>query len=372
MQIKELRMQHFRNYEETTLSFTDGVNVFVGENAQGKTNALEAIYLLAIGKSHRTHRDQEIIQWGHDASRVTAVVSLHQRNYELQMDLKTNGKRALVNGVSQNKMTDFIGHFQVVLFAPEDLQLVKGGPAIRRRFIDTELAQTQPKYLHHLGQYQRALQQRNALLKQKDVDWSFVEVFDDQLVEHGLEILKRRIYFLKWIQETAVDIYERISNHREKYTVDYVFTIPGLKSIQADQDEIESLYRKAMVTKRDSDHHMGYTTVGPHRDDVTMFLDGQPVHAFGSQGQQRSAALALRLSEIEFILKETGEYPVLLLDDVLSELDDSRQKNLVLSMSERVQTIVTTTSLFQLQDRLKGQARLFHVHSGIIQNEGKV
>jgi DNA replication and repair protein RecF len=347
------------------------VNILIGENAQGKTNALEAIYLLAVGKSHRTHRDTDLIMHGQDRASIWAVVEMGGRDRTLQLDLGAGGKRALVNGVHLSKMTDFLGHFQAVLFAPEDLQLVKGGPGVRRRFVDMELGQTQVKYLYHLSHYTRALQQRNSLLKKGDVDDAYLEVFDEQLIQHGTEVLQRRLRFIDEMRTLADEIYQSIAHHRERFGLAYHTSIPGLDpAVMTDKQVIADRFRAALASRRQADRQLGYTTVGPHRDDIRLFLDDQPVQSFASQGQQRTIALSLRLAEIEFIRREVGEYPVLLLDDVLSELDDTRQRNLVWSMSEKVQTILTTTSLFQLTGRLQETARLFSVCSGIIQSEG--
>jgi len=369
MNLTELKLHGFRNYADQHIHFGEGVNILLGENAQGKTNALEAIYMLAMGKSHRGQKDAELRAWGETTAAIEGKIALSKRDRTLKLELNEGGRRALVNGVNQTKMTDFIGHFQVVLFAPEDLQLVKGAPAVRRRFIDMELGQTQPKYLFHLSQYNRALQQRNALLKRPPLDWSYLSVFDAQLAEHGCEILQRRMTFIAHMKRLSNDIYQQISDQREQLSIQYVSTIGGL-DVEMDKQERRLKYEKNLFDKRNQDGHMGYTSVGPHRDDLTFYLDNHSVQSFASQGQQRTIALSLRLAEIDFIHDEIGEYPVLLLDDVLSELDDNRQKNLVVSMSKKVQTILTTTSLFQLADELQARARLFHVRSGIIQTEG--
>lgn len=369
MRLTELKLQGFRNYAEQHIQFGDGVNILLGENAQGKTNALEAIYMLAMGKSHRGQKDNELKLWGQKHASIEGKVTLHQRDRTLKLEFSENGRRALVNGMNQTKMTDFIGHFQVVLFAPEDLQLVKGSPAVRRRFIDMELGQTHPKYLYHLSQYQRVLQQRNSLLKKPPIDWEYMSVFDEQLAEHGVEILNRRMSFLLHMKRLSNEVYQQISDHREQFSMRYICTTAGQSMDLPRQQRIEH-YKKTLYDKRDQDGNIGYTTAGPHRDDLTFTLDNHNVQAFASQGQQRTIALALRLAEIDFIYDEIGDYPVLLLDDVLSELDDSRQKNLIVSMSQKVQTILTTTTLFQLGDDLKTRSRLFHVRSGIIQTEG--
>lgn len=372
MFIRDLHLARFRNYEQEDIHFSEGVNVFVGENGQGKTNALESIYMLALGKSHRTSKDSECIMWGSDGCSIGSTVFVKNREQKIRLDLKQGSKKAQVNGVNLSKMTDFVGHFQVVLFAPEDLQLVKGNPGARRRFIDMELGQTQPKYLYHLSQYQRTLQQRNALLKSGNVDEEYLEAFDAQLVVHGAQVLHRRFRFLQKMRPLSHGIYLSISQGREQLEIHYACSIPGLKGELEtfELTEISMLFEKALLTKRKSDEFAGHTTVGPHRDDLVFYLDGQSVQAYASQGQQRTIALSLRLAEIDFIHQEIGEYPVLLLDDVLSELDDLRQKSLVLAMSEKVQTIITTASLFQLHDKLRDAARLFQVRSGIIQNEG--
>ncbi len=369
MQIQQLSLNNYRNYERQTVEFDAGVNLFIGENAQGKTNILEAIYLLALGKSHRTNKDADLVRQHTDEARLDAVIERDGRPLNLSLQFGQQGRKASVNGILQTKMTDFIGHFQVVLFAPEDLQLVKGGPGIRRRFIDMELGQTHPAYLYHLSQYQRAMQQRNMLLKQPAVDELLLDTLDEQLLEHGVQVLLRRGQFIRDIALLANEVYAAIAAEREQLTLSYACSIPGLSDL-SDKDTVETAFRRGLASKRQSDRQFGHTSVGPHRDDILFFLNGQAVQSFASQGQQRTIALALRLAEIDFIYREIHAYPVLLLDDVLSELDDLRQTNLVLSMSKKVQTIITTTSLFHLDGKLDNSARRLYVRSGIISTEG--
>jgi DNA replication and repair protein RecF len=371
MILQELQIEHFRNYNQSTLQFSPEINILLGENAQGKTNALEAIYILAMGKSHRVQKDSELLMWNADKASVCGRILFGNRERTLKIDFMKNGRKALVNGVHQNKMTDFIGHFQVVLFAPEDLQLVKGSPGVRRRFIDMELGQTHPRYLYHLGQYNRIMAQRNAVLKSGNVDRSYLSVFDEQLIEHGTEIMIRRLQFLGKMKSVSAKIYADIANNRELFSFRYHSSISTSElDSESERANIETMFAQSLASKLDSDIRTGYTSTGPHRDDLLFFLDGHPVQSFASQGQQRTIALSLRLAEIDFIYNEIGEYPVLLLDDVLSELDDIRQKNLILSMSKRVQTIITTTSLFHLEEELQVHSKLFHVSSGIIKAEG--
>lgn len=375
MFLRYLRMHQFRNYEDQELELTDGINVLLGENAQGKTNALEAIAMLAMGKSHRTQKDADLVMRGQKRSTLQASVMFGNQDRQLRLDLEPPRKRALINGIPQSKMTDFIGHFQAVLFAPEDLQLVKGSPSDRRRFLDMELGQTQPKYLYHLSQYHRTLQQRNNLLKQEMVDWGSIEAFEEPLIEHGVQLLLRRFHFIQQLSRDADTLYGTISDQREQLDLRYVCSLPGVDpteetDLAASVEGLSQRYRETLHTRRTSDARLRSTSTGPHRDDLVFYLNGELVSSFASQGQQRTIALSLRLAEIEFIHRQVGEYPLLLLDDVLSELDDNRQRNLVLSMSEKVQTVITTTSLFHLGNELRGRARLFHVRSGIIQSEG--
>lgn len=365
MHLTDLTMNCFRNYDRQHVTLSPEVNVFCGENGQGKTNALEAIALLAIGKSHRSVKDKDLIKWKADQASVEGVIALSRGNRNLRLELGQAGRKAFINRVQQTKMTDFIGHFQVVLFAPEDLQLVKGGPRERRRFIDVELGQTQPLYLHHLANYNRVLQQRNKLLKDGVMDEAYLTSFDEQLIEYGSQVVHRRLGFLEKLNPVASAVYAEISQGREAFQFQYISTL-AKKNIHPDIRQIRTLFERSLMDKRQTDFRMGYTTVGPHRDDLQLFLDGQDVQSFASQGQQRTIALSLRLAEIDFIYDEIGDYPVLLLDDVLSELDDKRQRNLVFSMSQKVQTIITTTTLFHLETELSSAARLFDVSSGII------
>lgn len=365
MNLTDLTMNQFRNYTRQHIVLSPDVNVFCGENGQGKTNALEAISLLAVGKSHRTAKDKDLIHWDSEKASVEGVVALTRGTRQLKLEFAQAGRKAYINRVQQTKMTDFIGHFQVVLFAPEDLQLVKGGPRERRRFIDVELGQTQPMYLHYLANYNRVLQHRNKLLKSGVIDDTYLSSFDEQLVEYGSQVIHRRLLFLEKLNPVAAAVYAEIAQGRESFQFQYVSTL-SKNCFDPDLEVIHTLFERSLKDKRQTDARMGYTTVGPHRDDLQLFLDGQDVQSFASQGQQRTIALSLRLAEINFIYDEIGDYPVLLLDDVLSELDDTRQRNLVLSMSQKVQTVITTTTLFHLEKELSSSARLFDVSSGII------
>ncbi|WP_206881826.1 DNA replication/repair protein RecF [Alicyclobacillus mali (ex Roth et al. 2021)] len=369
MDIRRVELSNFRNYPTAEIELSPGVNVLVGENGQGKTNAMEAMLLIAVGKSHRAHRDRDLIRWEQDRAQIILEASTRYGDRRLKLELGPDGRRAFVNGVQVGRMTEFVGQVQVVLFAPEDLDLVKGGPRIRRRFLDTELGQMEPLYLHHLSLYNRAVLQRNRWLKSSSLapDDDMLAAYDGQLALHGAHVIHRRLRFLERLRNYAARIYSDIASGRETFSLAYRSSVSGLAEGMT-VEEMGAFIERALERSRAQDLRFGTTSVGPHRDDILLFLDGREVHAAASQGQQRTIALSLRLAEIDFMHEELGEYPVLLLDDVLSELDDVRQRNLVLGMSRKVQTVITTTSLNRLGQELD-DFRLFRVCSGIIAEE---
>ena len=385
MYVTDIQVKHFRNYEECKLAFSPTTNVFVGQNAQGKTNILEAIMMIAVAKSHRTSKDYEMIQWDEQTAFIHANIFRAERNYKLQLNIMKHGKKALINGIEKRKMSEFVGHLNMVLFAPEDLTLVQGSPQIRRRFLDIEIGQISPTYLYDLSQYQKVLQQRNQVLKSSPTLTPSVEamvsIWDDQLVTYGSKIIIKRFQFIKKLETFANDIQQSISSGKETLHFTYVSPIltelnrtismdPGLTHIDHLEKDIHSAYQQMLESKLSQDIHKGITSVGPHRDDIQMFVNEMPVDIYGSQGQQRTTALSMKLAEIELIRSEVGEYPVLLLDDVLSELDERRQLQLIQSMGEKVQTFITTTTTFGLESFLQHKARIYRVDSGIIQEEG--
>ncbi|MDI3327741.1 MAG: DNA replication/repair protein RecF [Alicyclobacillaceae bacterium] len=363
MFLESIALRRFRNYGELDLSTDAPVNVFIGENAQGKTNLLEAIAVLALTKSHRTHRSLDMIQWGSDEAAVSGVVRRRSNRVALSLRLTSRGKQAWVGGVERRRISDYVGHLNVVLFTPEDLQLIKGGPSVRRRFLDMEIGQVSPVYLHDLQQYLRILAQRNHLLRQSSgrrdpaLERS-LEVWDEQLVFYAGRIVLRRHRFVQTLERYARQIHEQISGGREELSLAYE-SVPEPWT----PETLEDALRRHLAARRATDLLRGSTTVGPHRDEVQILINGRPAGTFGSQGQQRTAALALKLAEIELIREEVGEYPVLLLDDVLSELDEARQIHLVSAMGSKVQTFVTSTSLGVLET-IASDLRVFRISQG--------
>ncbi|AMV63024.1 DNA recombination and repair protein RecF [Pediococcus damnosus] len=371
MYLENLSLHNFRNYTDLETEFIPGVNVLLGANAQGKTNLLESIYVLALTRSHRTSNDRDLINWDADTAQLATRVKKQVSSMPLELELSAKGKRAKVNHIEQSKLSQYIGQLNVVLFSPEDLSLVKGSPAIRRRFIDMEFGQMSSKYLYNSAQYRTILKQRNQYLKQLKFkvqsDKVFLGVLSDQLAAYGAEITFQRRQFLKKLEKWAQQMHTQISLGKEHLTFEYVS--------QVDQEEeltVDQLYKKLQEAFSEHEEHelqQGTTLVGPQRDDVRFLVNGKNVQTFGSQGQQRTTALSVKLAEIDLMKEETGEYPILLLDDVLSELDDERQTHLLKSIQNKVQTFLTTTSLSGVARQLIDEPRIFTISQGTLHVE---
>lgn len=342
MLIKRLKLNDYRNYETLDFHPAPGLNVIVGENAQGKTNALEAVFLCAFGKSHRNSRDAELIRRGLRGGYVGLTLQNALGTHTVEVKLRDGeAKRILVDGQGLKRMGELMGTLNAVLFSPEDLSLVKGSPADRRRFMDMELSQMYPTYFYRLQQYNTALKQRNALLKENPLAArpGMLAMWDEQLANLGESIIAARCKFLDEISTIAYDLHRQISGNRERLNVCYDPNVDTEAALSVREALLERLTQNAQ-----EDLRRGFTTVGPHRDDIAIKIEDVDLRTYGSQGQQRTAALSLKLSEIALLREIKGEPPVLLLDDVLSELDESRQA-LLLEASAGCQCFLTCTSL---------------------------
>lgn len=368
MQLKSLELHGYRNYETLKLATESGVNIFIGPNAQGKTNLLEAIHVLSLTKSHRTSKDKELIGWNQSAAVIRADMEKRHGDVKLELQVSAQGKKAKINGLEQRKLSGFVGTLNVVLFAPEDLDIVKGAPGVRRRFMDMEIGQVHPGYLYDMQQYQKILQQRNNYLKMTDIRKAspeMLEVWNEQLATYGVKMMQKRKNFIVNLQKWAEKIHAGITGGLEHLTVEYKPSFGGAAG--TDSQVESSLFQQFMLKLtqgKEQEFRRGTTLTGPHRDDITLAINGKDVQSFGSQGQQRTAALSLKLAELELMHEELGEYPILLLDDVLSELDQTRQTQLIETFQSRVQTFITTTGLESVNmSRLK-DASVFHVRNG--------
>lgn len=370
MRLDSVRLSHYRNYDALELSFSEKTNVLIGENAQGKTNLLEAIYVLALAKSHRTTHDKELIGWDQETARVEGRVVKRTGSHVQEIVISGRGKKAKLNHLEQRRLSDYVGALNIVLFAPEDLHIVKGSPQVRRRFLDMEIGQVSPVYLHELSQYLKVLKQRNALLKQlsmKGGDETFLDILTEQMITLAVKIVQRRHHFMTQLEKWARPIHDGISRGQEELALIYRSDTFGDELL--DVEGMTASYTRKFGKIKENEIRRGVTLFGPHRDDFEMEVNGRNVQTYGSQGQQRTAALSLKLAEIELIHEEVGEYPLLLLDDVLSELDDHRQTHLLDTMQQKVQTILTTTSVDGIAHETINQAKLFHVKQGTVDLE---
>ena len=358
MIIKSIELQNFRNYEDLNISFDEGTNIFYGDNAQGKTNILEAVYLSGTTKSHKCSKDKEMIRFGEQEAHIRTVVVKKDKEYQIDMHLKNNRSKGIaINKVPIKKASELFGILNMVFFSPEDLNIIKNGPAQRRRFLDSELCQLDKIYLSDLTTYNKILNQRNKLLKDmvyrpdlKDT----LPVWDMQLVETGRKIIRRRKQFVDELNEIVHDIHYRISGEKEDLLLQYE---PSIEDIFFEDE----LFR---VKERDMRQCM--TSVGPHRDDLLFSIGEVDIRKFGSQGQQRTSALSLKLSEIELVKRSIHDTPVLLLDDVLSELDSNRQNYLLNSIHD-TQTLITCTGLDEFVKNRFQINKIFKVVQGTVE-----
>lgn len=360
MYVKNISLNNYRNYESLNLDLSPGLNVIYGRNAQGKTNILESIYYSATARSHRTHYDKELINWQSDEAHIRLqVVKKHEDRIDIH--LRKNGKKGIaINRVPISKIGELYGTLNVILFSPEDLSLIKKGPSERRKFLDIEICQIDKVYIYHLGQYHKILKQRNNLLKSISFgrgNEETLEIWDMQLVEYGMKVIERRQQFVTEIEAYVKSIHGKITNSEEKIKIQYETNVKG-------QDFIHQLKKN-----KHRDIKMGSTSIGPHRDDLSFIVNDTDLRSFGSQGQHRTVALSLKLAEINLIKDKVGHEPILLLDDVLSELDHERQQHLMEALS-KTQTIVTCTGVEDFVKKGLKVDKLIEVESGQIKAQG--
>ncbi len=361
MYIKRLQMLNYRNYIALDISFSKNVNVFIGDNAQGKTNILESIYYCAFAKSHRTSKDKELINWNGENTFISLSVSKKRIDKRIDINILKDGKKAIkINKIKVNKIGELFGSFNVVMFSPEDLKIIKDSPGVRRRFIDMELCQLNSRYYYNLVQYNKILNERNIVLKNMKIDKDILDVYDSQLIDYGYNIITDRINYMDKLNYYGKNIHEDITSGKEQIEFKYVSTIKDLKNIKED-------FYKILKQNRIKDIDRGVTSVGPHRDDFLVLINNVDTKIYGSQGQQRTAVLTIKFSSLKIIKELTGENPVLLLDDVLSELDFSRKKY-ILSTIGGLQTIITCTGIDDLTEYLDGNSKIFKVKNGEILN----
>jgi DNA replication and repair protein RecF len=359
-------LENFRNYKFLDAVLNPGLNIFMGDNAQGKTNILESIYLLATGKSFRTHKDSDLINWNESHAVVKGQIERRYGSITAEIRMaKLSPKTVKLGGNIQRRLSDYFGEITVVVFSPEDIQLVKGGPTERRRYLDMSISQVNTPYCKDVSSYAKILQQRNAALRdirdgKRGV--ASLEPWTAQLINIGSRIMLKRFQSLQEIAPIAESMLQKITSGHESLKLEYLSPIGDVGSLSASAveeklKELANFMEKQEISRTSS-------LVGPHRDDFSISVNGYDLRTYGSQGQQRSSTLALKLAEVEFIRVGTGENPILLLDDVMSELDHHRQRMLLSSMGESIQTLVTTTDLNQLKGFSIDAANVFTISNG--------
>lgn len=357
MKVDSLHLSNFRLYNKTSIKLNPATNIFFGMNAQGKTTIIEAIYVLGLTKSHKTNKDKDLISFNEDFAKINALINLKEKNIYLDIILSKVGKKAKYNQIELERLSEYIGLLNVVMFAPEDMDLIKGNPQTRRKFLDLEIGQISKDYLHNMQNYKRILKQRNDLLKnmqKEDKDLMLLDIITEQLIDYLEKIVQTRKHFVQEINEIAVKIYQQLSNSNQIFKIEYV-------------PSIDKNYKEEFLSKYQYDMITGTTNLGVHRDDCEFYLDNLYLKTHGSQGETRTAVLSTKLALVEFIYKHRKEYPVLLLDDVLSELDTERQNNLIQYINNKTQTFITTTDLSEINFDAIDQYQVFHIENGVVE-----
>lgn len=338
MFVEQVYLSNFRNYETCNIKFKDGTNVIYGANARGKTNVLESIYIMSTSRSHRGSKEAEMIRFGQNSAKIAAKFYSHGRENKAEIDFFNDKKKRIkINGVVADKTSQLMGYLNTVIFCPEDLKLVKGSPGIRRKMLDFGICQLRQKYFHSLSSYYKVLEQRNKLLRDNP-ESEMLWVWDEKLIECGTDIIWYRNSFIERLNEKIKKIIKEICEEDIDLIYDCGFETEDLKNKDAIKKSFEEELKKNILREK----KFGMSLVGPHRDDFKIFLNGRESKLYASQGQQRTVALAIKMSEVELIKDDMGETPVLLLDDVLSELDESRREY-VLNKIKNIQVIITCT-----------------------------
>lgn len=364
--ITKVNLKSFRNYEALDIELGRGVNIFYGQNAQGKTNIIESIYMASTGKSHRTQKDSELIKWDNEDAKlkIDFIKENHEKSVEIYLN-KNIKKQIKLNGARICRIGELIGNLNTVIFSPDHMKIIKEGPVERRRFMDIILSQVKPGYYYNLVQYLKVLEQRNNLLNVARNNGSILKTMDiwnEQLAEFGTKIIMARNEFVKNICEMAVETHNRISNGKEKLELKYKASI---EYQNCSYNEIKKSFLGALERSVSIDVKRGATHKGPHRDEILFYINEAEVKTYSSQGQQRTTLLSLKISELRYMDSETGELPVLLLDDVFSELDTERQKYLV-DFIKNIQTVITCTDVEYLEKLKLESSKVYNVIEGMV------
>lgn len=341
MWIKKIKINNFRNYNSEEIQLEKNINIFYGENAQGKTNIIESIFLCSMGKSFRAKKDKEMIKLNEENSAVEIEFEKSDRDGKIKIEL-SNKKNVYINGIKIKKLSELLGNINVVIFTPDDINILKGGPQNRRRFLDIMISQLKPNYMYNLNLYLKTLEQRNNYLRQiKEYgkDENLLEIWDEKLAEYAINIYNYRNEFINKIKNKIKEIHKEITNEKEEIEIEYITECKSKEK-----------YLSLLKSRRKLDIIKGFTTKGIHRDDFMIYINKKQLDIYGSQGQHRTAILSLKLSELNIVYDEIGEYPILLLDDFMSELDKQRRENF-LEKIENIQVIITCTDKINIENK---------------------
>ncbi len=356
MWINKIKVNNFRNYDNEEIELNKNINIFYGENAQGKTNIIEAIFLSSMGKSFRAKKDKEMIKLSENRAMIEILFNKKDRDGKIKIELQ-NKKNVYLNGIKLKKLSELLGNINIVIFTPDDINILKGGPQNRRRFLDIMISQLKPNYMYNLNLYLKTLEQRNNYLRQikeYNKDENLLEIWDEKLVEYAFNIYNYRNEFINKIKNKIKNIHSEITNNKEKIEIEYLT-----------ECESKEKYLKLLKDRRKLDIIKGYTTKGIHRDDFIIYINKKELNIYGSQGQHRTAILSLKLSELNIIYEETGEYPILLLDDFMSELDEKRREHFLKNI-KNTQIIITCTEKFDIENN---NILIYNVKDGKVYKE---
>lgn len=363
MILKELELKNFRNYDNLNLLFSPNINIFYGDNAEGKTNILESIYVLAITKSHRINIDKHLIKEGREATKIIGKANINNENKKFEILINEKGKRVKINNIIIKKISNYISKLNVIMFDPIDLDLIKGNPSSRRKFLNIEIAQVNNKYLSNLKEYNLLIKNRNEYIKNKryeDLDLKYLSIINEQIAKKGAIIYQTRYKFIEKLNKQTREIYKNIFEEGS-FFIEYKTNIE-INNFE-DLDKIKKDIYKKLSSNIKRDLYLGMTQNGPHRDDMIFYINNKDVRLHASQGQQRIIIICIKLGEIKIFKEETGKYPILLLDDVFSELDEKKKSNIIKYLQKNIQTFITTTDLNNIDSNLFKKSKTFYVKS---------
>lgn len=362
MNIKQLELTNYTNYEQEKVEFSPNINILIGENAQGKSNLIDSIFFMGTGRSHRHFKELLLVKWGETFFRLKGEIINKRGNFLIEHAVKKDKKLVKINGVSIDSLKKLVGFFGTIVFTPDDLNLVKGSPDFRRRFLNRKLVQINPLFYEHSLSYQKTLLQRNNLLKRGNISKEEIEIWNEQLSDFGSKIIFDRIKNLSKLEPICKEIHDQLSGKKEAIELKYQPSF--MISEEAGIEKIKTVFINKLAENYQVDYKKGFTSIGPHRDDFSCYLNNIDARLYGSQGQQRTTVLTLKLAMLKLLRQETGEFPVLLLDDVFSELDQERREFLLDTINNSVQTIITTTDLTAFnKDKIRG-AKITQISAG--------